>query len=377
MKRSIARHGLICLLLSVVCMAGCGKTTPTPDWSSLAPGVPLELEDAKQFSISAYAEGYHLITVADTAHYLVVPEGVAVPQQLPADITVLPQSPICIYLAATAAMDFFRSLDGIDTVRLSGTDTNGWYIEEAKQALESGSMRYAGKYNAPDYETILAEGCDLAVQSTMIYHSPEVKEQLEELGIPVFVDYSSYETSPLGRMEWIKLYGVLLGKEEEAQALFAKAKAALSPILNQPDTGKTVAFFYINSAQTVNVRKPGDYVTGMIRLAGGSYLPQTLAENDNSLSTLNMDLESFYAAVKDADVLIYNSTIDGELHRLDQLLEKSPLLADFKAVQTGNVWCTGKNMFQETMGFGKMILDIHAVLTEEEPQKLCYLHRLQ
>ena len=32
----------------------------------------------------------------------------------------------------------------------------------------------------------------------MIYHSPEVLEQLERLGIPVLVERSSYETLPAG-----------------------------------------------------------------------------------------------------------------------------------------------------------------------------------
>ena len=73
--------------------------------------------------------------------------------------------------------------------------------------MEDGRMLYAGKYNAPDYERILSGSCDLAVESTMIYHSPEVKEQLERLGIPVLVERSSYERHPLGRMEWLKLYG--------------------------------------------------------------------------------------------------------------------------------------------------------------------------
>ena len=46
---------------------------------------------------------------------------------------------------------------------------------EARQAMEEGRILYAGKYNAPDYELIYGEGCDLAVESTMIYHSPEVR----------------------------------------------------------------------------------------------------------------------------------------------------------------------------------------------------------
>ena len=203
-----------------------------------------------------------------------------------------------------------------------------------------------------------------------------MKEQLERLGVPVLVERSSYEANPLGRMEWIKLYGVLLGKEEEAEAAFDQAAAAAEALAGGQSTGKSVAFFYINSMGTVNVRKTGDYVAEMIRMAGGSYLPDQPAENDNALSTMNMDMESFYQAAREADVLIYNSTIGGELQTLDQLLDKSPLLADFKAVQTGNVWCTGKNMFQESMALGDMIGEIHRVLTEEDPQGLAYLHRL-
>ena len=38
----------------------------------------------------------------------------------------------------------------------------------------------------------------------MIYHNPEVKEKLEEFGIPVLVEHSSYESHPLGRTEWVK-----------------------------------------------------------------------------------------------------------------------------------------------------------------------------
>ncbi len=83
-------------------------------------------------------------------------------------------------------------------------------------------MEYAGKYSAPDYERIVDKSCSLAIESTMIYHCPQVKEQLENLGVPVLVERSSYEADPLGRMEWIKLYGVLTGKEQLAEELFEK-----------------------------------------------------------------------------------------------------------------------------------------------------------
>ena len=363
-------------LMGLALLAGCAAAPSTTSWQEAEPTGRMELDYATQFTVDEYADGSRLVTIGGTDQYLVVPEGVSAPAGLPEDVTVLQQPLDQIYLVATSAMDWFRSLDGLGSIRLAGTDADGWYIPEARQALEDGTILYAGKYNAPDYELILSEGCDLAVESTMINHNPEVKEQLERLGVPVLVERSSYESNPLGRMEWIKLYGVLLGKEEEAEAAFDQAAAAAEVLADGQSTGKSVAFFYINSMGTVNVRKTGDYVAEMIRMAGGSYLPDQPAENDNALSTMNMDMESFYQAAREADVLIYNSTIGGELQTLDQLLDKSPLLADFKAVQTGNVWCTGKNMFQESMALGDMIGEIHRVLTEEDPQGLAYLHRL-
>ena len=283
-----------------------------------------------------------------------------------------------IYLVATSAMDLFRQLDAIDAITLAGLDAGGWYIPEAREAIEAGRMVFAGKYGAPDYERSLDLGCDLAVESTMIYHNPEVKEQLERLGIPVLVERSSYESHPLGRMEWIKLYGVLMGKLEEAEAFFNGQLERLAPVLEQENTGKTVAFFYITSNGAVSVRKPGDYIAKAIDLAGGVYVFHDLPGEENALSTMNMQMESFYQGAKDADVLIYNSAIDANLTTIEELVAKSEPLADFKAVRAGDVWCTGKSMFQEALGVGDMILDINAVLTREDPADadMNYLHRL-
>ena len=337
----------------------------------------MELEYATQFAVDYYQDDYAMITIAQEGSYLVVPEGKEAPEGLDKEIKVLQQPLDHIYLVATSSMDLFRAIDGIGNITLSGTDENGWYIEEAKEAMENGSIQYAGKYSAPDYELILANGCDLAIESTMIYHSPDVREKLEEFGIPVLVEHSSYESDPLGRMEWLKLYAVLLDKEEEADAYFQSQTDMLTDILGTENTEKTVAFFSINSNGYVTVRKTGDYISKMIELAGGRYIFQNLGD-DNALSTMNMQMEDFYAGACDADYIVYNSAIESELHSLDELLEKSSLLADFKAVKEGNVWCTEKSLFQETTGIATMISDMHTMLTSDDPDlsQLTYMYRL-
>ena len=337
----------------------------------------MELEYATQFAVDYYQDDYAVITIAQEGSYLVVPEEKEVPEGLDKEIKVLQQPLDHIYLVATSSMDLFRAIDGIGNITLSGTDANGWYIEEAKEAMENGNIQYAGKYSAPDYELILANGCDLAIESTMIYHSPDVREKLEGFDIPVLVEHSSYESDPLGRMEWLKLYAVLLDKEEEADAYFQSQTDMLTDVLGAENTEKTVAFFSINSNGYVTVRKTGDYISKMIELAGGRYIFQNLGD-DNALSTMNMQMEDFYAGACDADYIIYNSAIESELHSLDELLEKSSLLADFKAVKEGNVWCTEKSLFQETTGIATMISDMHTMLTSDDSDlsQLTYMYRL-
>lgn len=142
---------------------------------------------------------------------------------LDSDVIVIHQPLERIYMAATSPMALFDAIDSLDTIRLSGETADNWYVQDAVDAMNAGTMIFAGKYSEPDYELLVSENCDLAIESTMILHSPKVQEMIEMLDIPVFIDRSSYESQPLGRTEWIKLYGAMLDKEEEAADFFAKS----------------------------------------------------------------------------------------------------------------------------------------------------------
>ena len=346
-------------------------------WEELEFDRTMPLRYAQKFTVEYAGESYKRITISGDRVYLVVAEGAAVPDGVPGGVTVLQQPLDQIYLVAAAAMDFFDKLNAIDRITLSGKKEADWYITSAKDAMQKGSMLYAGKYSEPDYELILSEGCDIAVENTMIYHSPAVLEQLERLGIPVLVETSSYEPQPLGRMEWIKLYGALLDKEDEAAALFDAKMDSLSGVLEQEPAGKTVAFFYITSNGAVNVRKSTDYVAKSITMAGGEYISFDDSAEDNAQSTVNIQMESFYHGAVDADVLIYNSIVDGELHTIDELVALDPLLADFKAVKNGNVWCLTKNFYQESLELSDLILDVHGALNDPPDGEFRFLTRLK
>ena len=366
---------------TVLALSGCAASETAPaSTEELVFDHACPLDYATQFTADCYEGGYTMLTLTESGEqFLVTPEDAAEVEGLPESVTVLRQPVRNIYLVSTSVMDLFLALDGLDSVTLSGTRAEGWYLDEARAAMEAGRIAYAGKYSAPDYETILASGCGLAIENTMIYHTPEVKEQLEKFGIPVLVERSSYETDPLARIEWVKLYGILLGKQQEAEQLFDTQVQHVAPLENQQPTGKTVAFFSITSNNLVTVRKGSDYVARMIEMAGGSYVFADLTDNGNNLATINLSLEDFYAGAKDADVLLYNSTIEGSIASTEQLVEKCPLLAQFKAVQNGNVWCTAQSLFQQSMELPDLILDMNRVFTEGTPadSKLTFLTHVE
>ena len=374
---SKARRKLFSLLILLLsCLSGCSTKPNEKDFDDLEIVGSMELYYAKQFRADYLANGCALVSIKESGRFLIVPEGQEPPERIDEDITVLRQPVENIYLAATSAMGLFDALNALEPIAMSGTKAEGWFIQNAKMAMENGAIAYAGKYSAPDYEMLMAKHCGLAIESTMINHAPEVKEKLEVLGIPVMVERSSYEGHPLGRTEWIKLYGLLVGDEEQATLLFDEQVAYLESIPTE-DTGKSVAFFYIAPSGNVVVRKNGDYAVKMIELAGGEYVFSDLGGDDSAAGSVNLEMERFYAEAKNADVIIYNRSVDGQVHSIDDLLAKNELLGDFKAVKNENVWCTDKSLFQETTEFGWMISEMNKIFSGDVADDLIFYDRLR
>lgn len=330
----------------------------------------IDLKYAKRFRI-LYFNDNPFIIINSSKCYLLLDNSQEVPSDVPSEVTVLNRNLNNIYVAGTGSMDYFATLDVLKNVGFSSITSENWDIDSVKDAMDSGSIIYAGKYSAPDYELLLSEGCQLALENTMISHAPEVLEKFEKINIPYLIDYSSYEDSPLGRMEWIKLYGVLTGKESEAESIFNQKISLVNG--GYKDTGLTVAYFYINNSGAAVVRKNQDYVATMISMAGGKY---AFSDNEdfNGTGGMNTQVESFFDAVSDCDYFIYNSTIVGEINSIEQLVEKCPVLKNTKAVKNKNVYVINKNFYQSPMNIADYINDFNVMLTSGECQ---YLTRIQ
>lgn len=348
----------------------------------------MELSYAENFAVDYYEGGYKLLTTRlNGDRILLVPKHQQAPKDAealvspsaegePGKLIVLQEPVKNLYLVASSVMDMFAQLDSMDAISMCGLKEEDWYIPAAKQAMKEGTLLYAGKYSQPDYELLLSQNCSMAIENSMIYHTPEVMEKLDEFGIPTLVEYSSYEEHPLGRVEWVCFFGALLNREEQADKLFEEQEKTLKHVEAEKNTGKTVAFFYITSNGLVQVRQSTDYIPKMIELAGGKYVFENLGDPDSRRSTVNLQLEDFYDGAQDADFLVYNTTIDRQVQTLEDLLKKCSLLKDFKAVKNHQVWCTTEDMYQQSMSAGNLIEDFHRMLTGDDKETR-YLYRLK
>lgn len=390
---------VFCLAFSMMLVfSGCGTRKSNNAIAGLTLVKTDKNEDATQYHISRYRdakgkEGYICLSFSDGNRYLLIPKGGAIPAKLKSEIDskkshggnvrtkdglIILKKPLKnLYLAASGAMSHFVVLDAMNDLLFTGTRQNDWYIDEAKAAMKDGTLLFAGKYSEPDYESLLKYKTSLAIENTMILHTPDVKEKLETVGIPVMIDLSSYETTPLGRAEWIKVYGILLGKEKEANAFFKAQKEQIQSVSREKSTGLTVAFFYLDSQGRAVVRKSDDYIPKMIQMAGGNYIFKDLkSQNSSSHSgTVTMSLEKFYQDAADADILIYNAAIESPLKSVADLTQKNALFKKFKAVKDDRVWCSEPSMYQASDSTAQIIGDFHKALSGSTDT--VYLRKLQ
>ncbi len=371
-----------------------------PDWTSVPEIAGLSFcgtdanDAAVYFRLSHYqdTEGrdYRLLEIAGGAQrFLLVPAGAgrsdftayaaedhAVNREKAGDaiqLTVLQQPLSKVYVAASAVMAPICDIGAVSQLRFSGLSADRWYVEAAREAMESGQMLFAGKYSEPDFETLLQEGCSLAMESTMIYHVPEVKEKLEALGIPVYVDYSSYEPHVLGRIEWLRVYGALFGCEEKAAQFYQSQREGMQALQQETSDAASrpsVVYFYINTAGQVQIRQPKDYIPELLEMAGACYLYKGSSSiTAGSLkSYITVSAEDFYRSCRDADYLIYSATLDRPLSSVSELLGKSALLSDFKAVKSGHVYTTNKDFYQLSDRMADFAEDVRHMLQGEDDE---------
>ena len=152
--------------------------------------------------------------------------------------------------------------------------------------------------------------------------------QIAKLDIPIIecADYLEYD--PLGRAEWVKFYGELVGKRNEADSLYNaivtaynEVKQAAAGAANRP----TVVTEMVISG-VWNVPGGQSYMARILHDAGGNYL---WADDENT-GSLALDFNQVLAVAQDADYWFIKWTNINSLKDLQGAFDLNKEMAAFK-----------------------------------------------
>ena len=136
----------------------------------------------------------------------------------PPEGTVIRSTPRRAVLFTTAHAALLQMLGQLDAVG-GVCDLKYMLLPEVKTRVADGRMADCGDGMAPNVEKIIERKADVLLLSP--FENSGGYGRLDKTGIPIIECADYMETSPLGRAEWMKFYGLLFGCKERADSLFA------------------------------------------------------------------------------------------------------------------------------------------------------------
>jgi iron complex transport system substrate-binding protein len=318
---------------------------------------------ATGFTLQSLGGGVEKLTDGEKQSFLLVPQG----KKAPAGYENVRQITVPIKRAVILSVTFgalMRPLNALDCIVGSGTLENELYIDELNQRYDSGQIKYVGggSMGAPDFEAIQFLKPDVVFISTGSPDAENYYNELKSMGLNTVVVNDYLETDPLGRLEWIKVFGAFTGKDKEADSYFTgvekrvkdlEAKVATSS--SSPNVLWTSIFM-----GTAYVSDGDSYVAKWVKMVGGKYLFDDLKGSGAS----SISLEELYARGKDADVFIYAST-PPYINSVKEVIAAGPVLADIPVVKRGTIYCMQPWFYQVADKPDEILQDLAAIFHPE------------
>ena len=273
--------------------------------------------------------GFTLVTVANPwkggvlHRYVLVPRDAELPHDLPEGTIVrTPVKRALVYSSVHTSL--LRELGAIDAVR--GIVDRQYFVDSLLLAdVDAGQVADCGNSMSPTVEKVIDMQPDAILLSP---YQDASYGQITQLDIPIIecADYLEYD--PLGRAEWMKFYGLLVGQRKRADSLY-------DAVVNAYDEVKQVAAKAASRPTVVTEMVisgvwsvPGgqSYMARIIRDAGGDYL---WADDDNT-GSLSLDFNQVLARAQQADYWFLKWTNINSLKDLQGAYELNKEMEAFK-----------------------------------------------
>lgn len=177
-----------------------------------------------------------------------------------------------------------------------------------------------GYDNSLDYEMILRLKPGLVTAYAVSGAEPQYLRKLRELGVPVLVLHDHLEAHPLARAEYIRLFGVLTGREDAADSVFASVCGKYESLVCQDSVKRVKVLMNVPFADAWYIPGGDNYMARLVRDAGGEVLGAEAGSEKSGI----VSLEKAYSLSGMADVWL-NPGSCGSLDELSSMHQLFPL----------------------------------------------------
>ncbi len=328
------------LLVCILSLAACKQTTSEdPNTTNVAQSAiedtNIQVDHATGFTIEAF-DGYKVLTVKNAwpgaekeFRYALVSSDHAVPGTQGFDAVFnVPVKRVVV--TSTTHIPSLEML-GIAESLIGFPNTDYISSEHTRGLVDNGNVRELGKNEDINTELLIDLAPDLVVTFAVEGDNATVST-IQKTGIPVVYNSDWTETTPLGKAEWIKFFGVLFQKEREADSIFARIEAdylKAKELAAKTSTYPTV----LSGAMYKDVwyLPQGDsWAAQFIKDANGTYL---WADSEGT-GSISLNLEAVLEKGQQADYWIG----PGSFTSLDQLTEAHEVYTQFDAFTAKNVF---------------------------------------
>jgi iron complex transport system substrate-binding protein len=276
-------------------------------------------------------DGYSKLTITEpwqgaedvTQVWYLIRRGSVAPHGIdPQNILFVPvQKIICM---SSTHLSMIKALDEEHTI--TGVSGAGFlYDRTLIDRFEKGLVKDVGYDDNLNKELIINISPDLVMVYGVGSESLGYIGKIKELGIKVLYNADYLETDPLGRAEWIKLFGALYCKEELAEEIFysiVEEYNALKDYIRKNTTIKPTVLLGLPFKDTWFISPGNSYISRMISDAGGDYL---WSDTRSSVS-IPVGIENVFIKALDADYWLNIGSVNrkDEISAIDLRLEALP-----------------------------------------------------
>jgi iron complex transport system substrate-binding protein len=263
---------------------------------------------------------------------------------------------VCLSTTHIAYIDLLNNSESIVGVSGAGFVSS----PNVRQMIDNGLVKDVGFEQAINYELLVSLKPQVVFTYGVGAEMAGYLQKLRDLKIPVVFIGDYLEENPLGKAEWLKVFGLFTGEQTLADSLFNEIDIEYNSVANSVAHISTKPKVFLNIPWKDVWYMPGGegYMAKLIDDAAGNYLLSHLKGSNSYPFSLESALESGM----DADIWINT----GSVSSIDEIVSEHPILKTIPALTNGAVYNNNKrtNLYGGNDFWESGVVNPHIILKD-------------